>query len=293
MRLLTVPLVVAALIAALPAHAEVVQKSDAGFIVRAVATVPATPFEAWAAMTAPAKWWNPEHTWSGKAENLYIDSQATGCFCELMPVPVGAPEGTRRGSVEHMRIVNSTPGRVLRMVGALGPLQGEAVTGVLTMTLKPAPKGTRILWEYVVGGYMRYKPDVIAPAVNAMLGEQMSRLAVQLGGAAEAPVIPEAPKAEAPAAEVAPVEHAEAVADTLAPKPVLKKASTPKAPAKPAIKPKTPVKTPVKPKAAVAKPVTEPVTLQADAPDAPPVEAPADAPKPESNSDAITPRPPV
>jgi hypothetical protein len=181
---------------AAPAHAEVIQHSDSGFIVREVAEVPADNWASWAALTAPAKWWSPQHTWSGKAENLYIDSQATGCFCELMPVPEGAPEGTRRGSAEHMHIIQSAPGTMLRMSGALGPLQGEAVKGVLTITFKKAPKGTQIAWEYVVGGYMRFKPEQISKAVDGVMSEQLGRLAALLGGELVASAVP-VPKAEA------------------------------------------------------------------------------------------------
>ena len=197
-------------LAAIPAHAEVVQQSESGFIVREIAEVPTDNWASWAALTAPAKWWNPEHTWSGNAENLYIDSQATGCFCELMPVPEGAPEGTRRGSVEHMHIIMSAPGTLLRMSGALGPMQGEAVKGVLTITFKKAPKGTQIVWEYVIGGYMRFKPEQLSKAVDGVMGEQLGRLAKSLGGdmvagkeAAPKAEAPSEPKAEAPKAEAA------------------------------------------------------------------------------------------
>ncbi len=195
MRRFTLPFLAAMAMIAVPAQAEVVQSSEAGFVIRESADVPVDTYAAWAALTAPAKWWNPAHSWSGKAENLYIDSQASGCFCELMPVPAGAPEGTRRGSVEHMHIVHSSPGKVLRMVGGLGPLQSEALTGVLTVTLKKTPKGTRILWEYVVGGFMRYKTADIAPAVDKVLAEQLARLSRQLGGE---PATPDAPADKAP-----------------------------------------------------------------------------------------------
>lgn len=193
------------------AQAEVVQKSDSGFLIRHSVEVPADSWAAWAALIAPAKWWSAEHTWSGKAENLYIDSQATGCFCELMPVPAGAPEGTRRGSVEHMHLIHVNPGKVLRMKGGLGPLQSEAADGVLTITLKPTATGTRILWEYSVGGYMRYKVDEIGPAVDAVLGEQIARLGKLLGAVADkpaeaAPAEPKAAEEGAAPAKPAPVE---------------------------------------------------------------------------------------
>ncbi len=179
----------AALALALPAKAEVLQSSADGFVTRTAADVSRSPMEVWAELIAPAHWWNKEHSWSGDSANLYIDAQAGGCFCELLPVPAGAPEGARRGSVEHMRVIHSDPGRVLRLSGALGPLQGEALTGTLTITIKPVPTGSHILWEYVVGGFMRFKPEQISPAVDGVLKDQLDRLAAKLGTSAAAPAV--------------------------------------------------------------------------------------------------------
>jgi hypothetical protein len=70
------------------------------------------------------------------------------------------------------------PPKLLRMSGALGPLQGEALVGTLTVVLKPLPDGgTHLTWSYVVGGYMRMKVDEIAPVVDEVLVEQFNRLA--------------------------------------------------------------------------------------------------------------------
>jgi hypothetical protein len=166
---------------AMPAGAEVAAVSEAGFVIKLARDTPASKTDAWKALTMPSKWWSREHTYSGDAANLYIDSQATGCFCEKLPRPTDAPEGQRMGSIEHMHIVYADPQRgVLRMIGGLGPLQSEAVTGVLTITLKPIDGGTRIEWEYVVGGYMRPKMEQIAPLVDKVLGEQLQRLGALL-----------------------------------------------------------------------------------------------------------------
>lgn len=163
-----------------PAAAEVVASSDAGFVTRATAEVPADPVQTWQALIAPQKWWNKAHTFSGDSANLYLDAQGSGCFCEKLPLKDGAA-GARGGSVAHMRVVYADPGKALRMVGALGPLQSEALTGTLTITLKPGGAGTRIVMEYVVGGYMRYKTDEIAPAVDKVLAGQLAGLAAMLG----------------------------------------------------------------------------------------------------------------
>lgn len=174
-------------LAATPAAAEVVSSSDAGFTSRHVVDVPAPPAEAWKALIAPSGWWNSEHTYSGDAANMFIDAQATGCFCELLPLAKDAPTGARRGSIEHMHVVYADTGKVLRMTGGLGPLQSEAVQGTLTITLKPGEGGgTRIQWFYVVGGYARFKFPEMAVIVDRVLGEQARGLGVKLGAAANA-----------------------------------------------------------------------------------------------------------
>ncbi|MBD3773849.1 MAG: SRPBCC family protein [Rhodobacteraceae bacterium] len=168
------------------AQAEVTKQDEGGFVSVNTATVAATPYETWLALIAPGKWWSANHTWSGDAANLYISAQGGGCFCELLPEDKDAPVGVRRGSAQHMVVLQAAPPRVLRMRGGLGPLQGEPATGVLTVTLKPVEGGTRILFEYVVGGYMRYKTGEIAPAVDAVLRQQLGGL-VKLLGAADGP----------------------------------------------------------------------------------------------------------
>jgi hypothetical protein len=99
---------------------------------------------------------------------------AGGCFCEAIPGANGGPAG----EIEHMRVLYVDPRvHTLRLTGALGPLQSEAVTGVLTVTVEPAGSGTRIIWDYVVGGYMRSPITQMAPVVDQVVGEQLTRLA--------------------------------------------------------------------------------------------------------------------
>lgn len=163
---------------ALPARAEVAAQSDAGFVIKQSVEVAADQQAVWKALIAPAKWWSSDHTWSHDAANLYLDAQATGCFCEKLPKPADAPADQRIGSVEHMHVIAADPQRgLLRMSGSLGPLQSEAANGTLTFTLVKTDTGTRIDLEYVVGGYMRFKPEEIAPAVDTVLGQQLASLA--------------------------------------------------------------------------------------------------------------------
>ena len=180
-----------------PVAAEVTAVSEAGFVIRLEAETPASKTDAWRALIAPGKWWSSAHTYSGDAANLYLDAQASGCFCEKLPKPAGEPADQRMGSVEHMHVVYADPPQgVLRMKGGLGPLQGESVNGTLTITVRPTPQGSKITWEYVVGGYTRIKNEDLAPAVNGVLNEQLTRLAALLtppatGAAEQAPGKPD------------------------------------------------------------------------------------------------------
>ena len=206
------------LLLAQPAAAEVVKEGDGGFVTRDAVVVKADPYEAWQALITPSRWWNSSHTWSADAENLYISAQAGGCFCELLPVPKDAPESIRRGSAHHMTVVLADPAKALRMRGGLGPLQSEPVDGVLTITLTPTEKGTVIVFEYVVGGYMRFETADIAKAVDGVMSQQLVGLAKLLGpvkvepakakpkGAGDAPKA--APKDEESAEDAAEAEPA-------------------------------------------------------------------------------------
>jgi hypothetical protein len=181
-KLTAIMAVAGATISASTASADVVKQDDNGFFVAHQIEVTANADDVYAMLRAPAKWWSPEHSWTGDAENFYMDAQATGCFCELIPAP---KEGGARGSVEHMRIIYAEPGKMLRLAGSLGPLQAEAVQGSMTISLKPGETGTIIRFEYVVGGYMRFPVERIAPAVDGVVGEQVIRLAKILGPVAE------------------------------------------------------------------------------------------------------------
>jgi hypothetical protein len=172
---------IAGALLALPAHAEVIESTNGGFVTRDAAVVKASAKETWLALIAPKNWWNSAHTWSGDAANLTLTPKAGGCFCEHIPEVPDPVRITLEGSVEHMRVIQAYPERALRMQGALGPLQSEAVTGILTIAISEVEEGTRIVWEYVVGGHMRFEIPVIAQAVDGVMSQQLAGLANALG----------------------------------------------------------------------------------------------------------------
>lgn len=160
------------LVVASPASAEVKSVSDIGFVVEKTVMVTASTTQVFAVLTKPSLWWSSAHSWSGDAKNLSLDPRAGGCFCESLRKV--------RGEVEHARVVHIVPDKMLRLSGALGPLQGEAVTGTLTWTLKPNGAQTEITQSYVVGGYLRPGAKTLAAPVDAVLSEQLTRLATHI-----------------------------------------------------------------------------------------------------------------
>ena len=176
------PAAALALASGAPAAAEVVETSPDHFVTRDSATVKAAPKAAWLALIEPAGWWDSDHTWSGSAANLSLVPQGGGCFCERLPEAEGAADTGLSGSAQHMTVVMAEPAKVLRMRGALGPLQSEPVDGVLTVTLQPAAGGgTKLVWEYVVAGHMRYPVAKISASVDAVMSQQLAHLADKLG----------------------------------------------------------------------------------------------------------------
>lgn len=162
-----------------PVLAEVKTTSETGFSVVHIAEVAATPDVVWKRLLVPKDWWSKTHSWSGSSEGLSIDAKANGCFCELFQEKGADGKLKTVGSAEHMRVIYAQPGKALRMQGALGPLQSEAVLGTLTILLNKSQDGpgTKLSLSYVVGGYMRgAKVSSFAAAVDKVLGEQFKNL---------------------------------------------------------------------------------------------------------------------
>lgn len=161
---------VAAALLAMPvgaARAETSDVSACGFTVTHAFTIEGDPQEVWQAFTQPAKWWSSQHTWSGQASNLSVDAQAGGCWCERWA------DGA---SVMHGRVLMAQPGSVLRLHAWLGPLQELPVEGVLTLGTARREGVTRLRVTYRVAGSPAAALDKLAPAVDAVLGEQVRRL---------------------------------------------------------------------------------------------------------------------
>ena len=161
-----------ALIAAGSLQAEVTHSSDEGFTARHTLATTAAPLAVYSTLTDHIdQWWNPAHSWSGDASNLYISVANGGCFCEHLP------DG---GYVEHLHIIYLAPGSEIRFSGALGPLQTMAVDGRMLWKIDATEGGSQITFTYHVFGHPEGGLAQIAPAVDAVIGEQLQRLGERL-----------------------------------------------------------------------------------------------------------------
>ena len=145
-----------------------------GFTLLIEVDVEAPPALAYRELTVgPAAWWDPEHTYSGKAERLTLDARAGGCFCESMDG--GA-------SVSHGTVIYADPGQMLRLSSALGPLQEMAVVGTLSFAFSPRESGSHVTLSYRVFGAFTEDALALSKLVDSVLTQQMGRFAAHVNG---------------------------------------------------------------------------------------------------------------
>lgn len=151
------------------APAEVLDADSNGFTIRIVTPVEAERTAVYAAaVNDVGQWWHDDHTISGFAENMYIDADVPGCFCEDLGQGAG---------IVHMMVTYVSPGIIVRLSGGLGPLGLMGVNGNMTWEFDDADEGgTVVTLNYAVGGYYAKGLDAIAPAVDGVLTDAMGRL---------------------------------------------------------------------------------------------------------------------
>jgi len=162
-------LIVVALLALLSvlAPAEVTESSAGAFTVQVTLNIAAPPDQVYGRLVKVGDWWDSAHTFSGDAHNLTIDPKPLGCYCEKLP---------NGGGVRHMEVVYVAPGRSLRMIGGIGPLQAIPVNGVMTIELAAAAGGTKLDMTYSAAGAVPNGLTSWAQPVDGVLTQQFTRL---------------------------------------------------------------------------------------------------------------------
>jgi hypothetical protein len=156
----------ALLAASAPAAADVVTASPNGFEIRQTVPLVVKPEIAFTAFANLPEWWDPQHSYSGKSENLSLSLIPGGCFCERFP------EG---GGIEHMHVTYVDPGKRILLTGALGPLLYEATSGVMDVQVKSTAAGSLLTLDYRASGFFNGGAAKLAPIVDKVLSDQMRR----------------------------------------------------------------------------------------------------------------------
>jgi uncharacterized protein YndB with AHSA1/START domain len=155
------------------AHAAVIEATASGFTLENTIRVSADAETAWRALVDDVdRWWPRDHTWWGEPSTLSIEPKAGGCFCE------------RNGKQQalHLLVTFVDPGKLLRLTGGLGPLQGMGLHGALEFRFAPADDGgTTITMFYRVGGYTPDDLAQFAPVVDQVQAQQLGALGGYLG----------------------------------------------------------------------------------------------------------------
>ncbi len=146
--------------------AEVISVNDSGFALAYEHSVSVSPDEIYNAMTRIGEWWDPDHSWEGNPENLYMDMRIGGCFCEKL---------SNGGGVEHLHLVYFAPGKEIRLTGGLGPLQGMGMSGTMVWTITPGEEESSVSWKYTVHGHGD-SIRMLAPIVDRVQQQGFDRL---------------------------------------------------------------------------------------------------------------------
>lgn len=158
---------VALLLIAGGAKAAVVESNAQGFAIEETVQIKASPAKVYAALIRPENWWDSEHTFSQDAKNLSLDPKAGGCLCEILP---------GGGSVQHLIVAFTMPGKTIRFRGAMGPFQGQGVDGALTFTLKAGGDGTDLVLDNNVGGFVKGGMGRWPQAADEMMTDLVAHL---------------------------------------------------------------------------------------------------------------------
>lgn len=159
-------LAVACALAPVSAAAEVVAAGRNGFSLR-IETVSQAPANvSYEAFLAIERWWDVAHSYSGDAANLSLSAAPGGAFLETLA------DG---GFVRHLDVVYVKPGREIRLLGGLGPLQPMGLDGAMTIQFLSFGKGSKTIMTYNVSGFSPQGLQELAPVVDRVQAGQMQR----------------------------------------------------------------------------------------------------------------------
>ena len=150
--------------------AEVVSSSDSGFVLSHEATSELAPDALFARMMDPSTWWDPEHSYSGKAANLSMGNRAGDYW----------REDWAGGSVIHGQVLQVINGQMLMLSAPFGPLAATGAECIWTIRITQGENGgTKIISSHTVVGGPDSGLAAMAGPVDFVMGNGINRLAGQ------------------------------------------------------------------------------------------------------------------
>ena len=150
--------------------AEVTSSSANGFSVQIEKSIPTNSQKLYQQFLNIGQWWDKDHTWFGKSENMFLQPKAGGCFCEI--------DGDNQ--VWHMTVTFVKPNEEVRMTGGLGPLQMMGLHGGMSWKFSSIDEqNSKLTLTYNVSGYSKDGLESLAPIVNQVLQLQVDKLAAK------------------------------------------------------------------------------------------------------------------
>lgn len=152
------------------AVADVVESSESYYVLSHTAESALSVEQVWKKLSVPAKWWHPDHTYSGDSNNLSLELHAGGRWLEEWD----------DNSVLHGTVLNVMHQKSIRLDAPFGPLQEKAVTVIWTIELEPIDDGTRIKFSETATGAAVSQLADLSKAVDYVKSEAIKRLVSDL-----------------------------------------------------------------------------------------------------------------
>lgn len=166
MRPFPLALLSACLLIPVTATAEVMAAGRHGFSLRIETVSQASVEVSYQAFMAVERWWDVAHSYSGDAGNLSLSAAPGGAFLEKLD---------NGGFVRHLEVVYVNPGKEIRLLGGLGPLQPMGLDGAMSVQFQPFGKGSKTIMTYNVSGFSPQGLQELAPVVDRVQAGQMQR----------------------------------------------------------------------------------------------------------------------
>ncbi len=155
-------------IGAFSIHAKVSHQSDSEFTIKHSFIINKSVSTTHHEFSHIGRWWTSEYSMSGNGNNMYF---AGKCFCETMP---------NEKAETVMTFIERKRNKSAVLSGAIGPLRGKNVKGLMSWDFEKDHHGTKVTVVYKVSGQGIAKNKAWPAELDVLLEKQMSSFKASL-----------------------------------------------------------------------------------------------------------------